>query len=66
MPQAKPCALCAQFGHTKKDCPSLVCYKCNRNGHIASACPNTGARSSQPLHCLSRPLLGPSIAFLWI
>eukprot|EP00208_Stichococcus_sp_RCC1054_P000641 CAMPEP_0206147334 /NCGR_PEP_ID=MMETSP1473-20131121/33139_1 /ASSEMBLY_ACC=CAM_ASM_001109 /TAXON_ID=1461547 /ORGANISM="Stichococcus sp, Strain RCC1054" /LENGTH=644 /DNA_ID=CAMNT_0053544227 /DNA_START=61 /DNA_END=1991 /DNA_ORIENTATION=- len=42
--KAKPCALCAKFGHTKKDCPSLVCFKCNRNGHIASDCPNTGAR----------------------
>lgn len=36
--KARPCALCAQFGHTKATCPSLVCFKCNRTGHVARDC----------------------------
>lgn len=44
--KARPCALCAQFGHTKADCPSLVCFKCNRTGHISRDCPNGGDRAA--------------------
>lgn len=40
----RPCLLCAEFGHTKANCPDLECFKCHQKGHISKDCPNGSVR----------------------
>ena len=39
--RARPCYLCAQFGHGSAECPARLCFRCRRPGHIARDCPNS-------------------------
>jgi hypothetical protein len=35
---ARPCELCAVFGHRAEDCAARRCDKCGRRGHAMAAC----------------------------
>src|SRR5688500_17000301 len=59
MTNRKPntCSNCGKNGHRMKNCPTIICRKCERRGHITVDCPikggchNCGKRSHSSYFC---------------
>jgi hypothetical protein len=44
--KSRPCLCCGETDHSTFKCPHVICYKCNKNGHMAKDCQKVGTDSS--------------------